>query len=266
MRRALTLIEFLVVLAIVAALLGLLVPAVMKAREAAIRMQCANNLRQVALATFQFVDVHDGQMPTLNGKKPNQDDSLHVAILRFVEEDNWWREVEAGDGSRSSDHLVRLFICPADPNGATSSVTSYAANACVFGQRRRYPGAFTDGTSNTILFAEHYSFHCRDTQFDWYDYDPPQTLFWPQVGKYLTVRPGTFAEKYDANPQNHRGGTFQTRPLLADCDPAFAQTPHRGMVTALADGSVRTLAPGISEATYWAAVTPAGGEVLGSDW
>ncbi len=63
------------------------------------------------------------------------------------------------------------------------------------------------------------------------------------------------------------GLTFQTAPRLADCDPRLAQTPHySGMLVTLADGSVRTLAPGMSPATYWGAVTPADGEVLGNDW
>ena len=49
--------------------------------------------------------------------------------------------------------------------------------------------------------------------------------------------------------------------------PSIAQTPHSaGMLVALADGSVRTLAPSMSPATYWGAVTPNGGEALGSDW
>ena len=61
--------------------------------------------------------------------------------------------------------------------------------------------------------------------------------------------------------------TFQTVPSIRNCNPALAQTPHRsGMLVAMGDGSVRILAPGMSEATYWAAVTPAGGEILGPDW
>jgi len=63
------------------------------------------------------------------------------------------------------------------------------------------------------------------------------------------------------------GLTFQVRPALSDCDPRLAQTPHReGMLVSLGDGSVRTLAAGMSGTTYWAAVTPAAGEVLGLDW
>jgi hypothetical protein len=61
--------------------------------------------------------------------------------------------------------------------------------------------------------------------------------------------------------------TFQVRPSMDQCNPAIPQTPHRGgMLAGLGDGSVRTLAPGMSPTTFWAAVTPAAGETLGSDW
>ena len=84
------------------------------------------------------------------------------------------------------------------------------------------------------------------------------------------MRRATFADKSldDVVPGNPvPNETFQVMPSLADCNPRVAQTPHaNGMLVALADGSVRTLAPGISPATYWGAVTPNGGEVLGNDW
>ena len=61
--------------------------------------------------------------------------------------------------------------------------------------------------------------------------------------------------------------TFQAAPLIEKCNPDLAQTPHRsGMIVAFADGSVRTLSPTISAATYWGLITPAGGEVLESHW
>ena len=60
---------------------------------------------------------------------------------------------------------------------------------------------------------------------------------------------------------------FQVAPSAADCDPRVPQTPHSGgMLLALCDGSVRTIAPSISQYSFWAACTPAGGEILGSDW
>ena len=85
----------------------------------------------------------------------------------------------------------------------------------------------------------------------------------------LTMRRSTFADDGDVVPGQVPAPTvaFQVRPSMADCNPALPQTPYaEGLMVGLADGSVRILFPGMSPATFWAAVTPAGGEVLGGDW
>ena len=65
------------------------------------------------------------------------------------------------------------------------------------------------------------------------------------------------------------GSKFQVRPtpFLGQCDPTRASTAHPGgILVGLADGSVRTLSPGMSGAAWWAGLTPSGGEVPGSEW
>ncbi len=60
---------------------------------------------------------------------------------------------------------------------------------------------------------------------------------------------------------------FQSSPVNGSCDLSLPQTFHTGgMVVGMGDGSVRAVTPGISERTFWSEVTPAGGEVTGSDW
>jgi prepilin-type processing-associated H-X9-DG protein len=59
----------------------------------------------------------------------------------------------------------------------------------------------------------------------------------------------------------------QPSPYLGNCDPTRTSTAHAGgIMVCLADGSVRSVAPGVSGATWWAACTPSGGEALPSDW
>jgi Protein of unknown function (DUF1559) len=162
-----------------------------------------------------------------------------------------------------------VFVSPADPtfpppDWAGPDSCSYAANGQVFVGEPKLLTTFADGKSNTIAFAEHYTV-CGDTRF----------------GYSLLGGDGraTFAENNAVHPitsgdppesrsswESEPGVTFQAAPPVADCNPAIAQTPHAsGMLIAMADGSVHILSPSISPATYWALITPAGGETICGD-
>src|SRR5918912_3508 len=87
-RGAFTLIELLVVIAIIGVLIGLLLPAVQKVREAASRIQCANNLKQMALACHTFHDANNAIPPV---DMADNYATWAVYILPYIEQDNLFR-------------------------------------------------------------------------------------------------------------------------------------------------------------------------------
>lgn len=200
---------------------------------------------------------------------PNAEYSFFGALLPFLEQ-----KIVDSNSNLSSQYIpVKSLFNPADPTisitlSNKADVSSYAANSLCFsliiqakpaGQFGcpRLPQTFTDGTSNTIVFGEHYAYRCGGSNFN---------PFVTQISLGADTRRAAFADWLDCRDGSD-GLTFQVSPKISECASGLAQTPHRsGMLVSRADGSVRTLGPNISAATYWAAMTPAGGETPGGDW
>jgi prepilin-type N-terminal cleavage/methylation domain-containing protein len=293
LRSAFTLIELLVVIAIIAILIGLLLPAVQKVREAAARAQSTNNLKQMSLACHGYHDVVDRFPLSWNdwdgSDNPiwwNRAGSTHMYILPYMEQDNLAKIADKGSTNYFWDiytkNGVKAYTNPSDPSGpgnglftdygAEYGVTGYAVNFNALGHWFRNNNnkimkmaSITDGTSNTIFFAEKITV-CKRPSFPGVNaYSPYYNIMfygrtswveWMAVFGYQITGP---ASKFQVNPT--------TTGTTATCDPRLASAPRSaGILVGLGDGSVRMLAASMDPNTWWAANTPTGGEVLGSDW
>jgi prepilin-type N-terminal cleavage/methylation domain-containing protein/prepilin-type processing-associated H-X9-DG protein len=123
-----TLVELLVVITIIAVLVGVVLPAVQNAREAARRVSCANNLRQLTIAAQRFHDDNGkfpagARPPVYMGDRPTNGTNLWVELLPYFEQENlykrWYyddnRKNVAGGTTAIQAQVIGILLCPSDP-------------------------------------------------------------------------------------------------------------------------------------------------------
>jgi prepilin-type N-terminal cleavage/methylation domain-containing protein/prepilin-type processing-associated H-X9-DG protein len=146
LRRGFTLIELLVVIAIIAILIGLLLPAVQKIREAANRMKCSNNMKQIALANMNYESAYQTFVPGVS-RTGCCWGTWMIPILPYMEQDNLFRiyanfggndttgpRYAAGVNAQVANKRVTSFLCPSDTakfwsNNRAFTMHNYVLNA-----------------------------------------------------------------------------------------------------------------------------------------
>jgi Tfp pilus assembly protein PilE len=288
-RSAFTLFQLLIVIAILAILIGLLLPAVQKVREAAARSQSSNNLKQMVLGLHNYHDTY--------GTFPSGVDDKHFSassrLLPFLEQQNVFMKInfkKAIDDDANAEArrlLIKVFISPRD---AVLQVkpewgpTNYLYNDLVFylNSKEKIAG-ITDGLSNTIALGETLK---GDGQNKAVDVRRQYVLLKKEDLKNTGPDTGVKYFKDDKNIAGDRcaswmdgrflQGTFNGKLKPNDERPdvscggvsgVSALRSDRSIVqVGMCDGSVRSVAAGLAHTTWKAAMTPAAGDILGNDW
>jgi prepilin-type N-terminal cleavage/methylation domain-containing protein len=294
-----TLIELLVVIAIIAVLVGLLLPAVQKVREAANRVSCTNNLKQIGLACCSAADAHNGELPpgyyyyplaSATGQATNSNAyrmSTLMWLLPYMEQQalfNTVQKVGTEGQINPGATLVKTFQCPSDATinvgvGAlalsSGYFASYGANLQVFGTMTKTGGVnvtstseiggnkwanITDGLSNTIFFTEKVAYCSTPVgATEWTDTGVGHLC--ALIGNSGSGAPnaGLAAVSPNILPQSGVNSDNSEYYWPSSC--------HSGvLLAALGDGSVHVISGSISQTTFNIALVPNDGLTLPADW
>ncbi len=286
-RRAFTLIELIVVIAIISVLMGLLLSAVQKVRESAARTRCINHLKQLALASHGYHDS-TGRLPPGQSLTGDQGRfkflGWQARLLPHLEQATLWREIEDAFSTdpkplqfwghppheRILATPVGLFACPSDartPGPASVApfrfaLTSYVGvegtdhvqrNGCLFQDSSVKFSDVTDGTSSTLLIAERPP--ASNYKFGWWYRGWGQN----QTGSAEMLL-GAREINTSVNFCNEGPYSFQAGRIDRFCDVFHFWSLHAGGAHfAFADGSVRFLNYSASDIVP-ALATRSGGE------
>ena len=158
-RLAFTLVELLVVITIIGILVGLMLPAVNRARESGRRAQCLNNLKQIGTALHEYVEANDQVFPT--GAISDGQPALFTFILPYLDQVNVYNQIQlslqywdasSGTALEEKDIVIPVYLCPSMP-GNPVITNPPPGDAFMLGALTHYQGvggAFSPPPTNTV--------------------------------------------------------------------------------------------------------------------
>lgn len=294
-RTAASVVELMVVIGLIGLMLGLLLPAIQRIREAAARTVCLNNLRQIGVALHTYHNDH-GQVPPLHvddyhrSHDPNALLSWMALLLPYIEQEALYRDsVEACRIDRNPLHnpphvglatVIKLYGCPTDPIsrsphtdrfGVTASFTTYIGIGGTLPPGRTV-GEFgmmgggqsfdrvPDGLSNTLMVGERPPPESLQAGW-WYPGYSADGIGFRGPNNVIFIT-WMFAPLFHGDPCSLRKATFGPGRPDNPCDRYHLWSYHPGGANFLfADGSARYYGYSIEPLLY-ALGSVRGGEVV----